>query len=75
MEHSAKITNKECSNEIIANYITDFIKNWAFNPSFILHKIAKRYRVLLSYSPFTDSFIVYITKITGMNGTIVMIFL
>ena len=68
MEYSAKITNKECSNEIIANYITDFIKNWAFNPSFILHKIAKRYRVLLSYSPFTDSFIEYCINITGMNG-------
>jgi hypothetical protein len=68
MEHSAKITNKECSNEIIANYITDFIKNWAFNPSFILHKIAKQYNVLLSYSPFTDNFIEYCINITRMNG-------
>lgn len=67
IEHSAKISNKECSNEIIANYITDFIKNWTFNPNFILHKIAKQYNILLSYNPFSDSFIEYCINITGMN--------
>jgi len=68
MEHSAKITNEECSNEIIANYITNFIKNWIYNTSFILHKIAKQYKVLLSYSPFSDSFIEYCIKITSINS-------
>lgn len=68
MEHSAKITNRECSNEIIQNYINKDLKNLKLNPNFIFHKIAKQYNILFNYNPFTDEFILYCENITGMSG-------
>ena len=68
MEHSAKITNRECSNEIIQNYIREDLKDLKLNPNFIFHKIAKQYNILFNYNPFTDEFILYCENITGMSG-------
>ena len=70
MEHSAKITNRECSNEIIQNYINKDLKKITGNPNFILFKIAKQFNIHLNYNQFSDDFINYCENITGFSSGI-----
>ena len=67
MEHSALQTDEQCSNEIIDNWIDENIKFFKYNVNYILQKIAKQYNILFNYAPFSEEFIEYIKKITGIN--------
>ena len=67
MKHSAELTNRECSNEIIQKYIREDLPNLTLNPKFIFYKIAKQYNILLKYNDFTDGFITYASEKTSMD--------